>query len=365
MTVQQRIAETRIANLLAWYDEHRRDLPWREAPGGRPDPYRVWLSEIMLQQTTVPAVIPYFHKFTERWPTVQNLAVATLDDVLAAWAGLGYYARARNLHACAVQVADAHGGIFPDDPAALLKLPGIGPYTAAAIAAIVFKIPCMPVDGNIERVVARLDAIETRLPAAKPQIHDAAQRLVATARPGDMAQAMMDLGASLCAPRRTDCDICPLAEGCRARENGNAEQLPVKAPKKARPMRTGAIYWIERNDGAVLIRKRPLSGLLGGMSEFPSTPWIEARAVHSLAAAMPDCVAFHNLECAADAEPVRHIFTHFTLELWPYRVAIPPGTNLVGLLDPGQYRWVHPDKFVQEALPSVMKKVAGQVLIKI
>jgi A/G-specific adenine glycosylase len=362
MSNQRRTAELRIENLLAWYDEHRRDLPWREAPGRRSDPYRVWLSEIMLQQTTVPAVVPYFQKFTARWPTVHDLAAAALDDVLAAWAGLGYYARARNLHACAVRVANGFGGVFPDDPAALIKLPGIGPYTAAAIAAIAFNIPRMPVDGNIERVVVRLDAIETPLPKAKLLIHEAAQRLVAPTRPGDMAQAMMDLGASLCAPRRTFCDDCPLADGCLARAMGITGRLPVKAPKKPRPMRTGAIYWIEREDGTVLIRRRPLSGLLGGMSEFPSTPWIERDIDHSLAAAMPDDVAFHGLECVAYGGPVRHVFTHFTLELWPYRVDVPQEADLGGLLDPGKYQWVQPGKFAREALPSVMKKVAGHLL---
>ncbi len=362
MSEQQRTAHARISSLLDWYDRHRRDLPWRSAPGLRPDPYRVWLSEIMLQQTTVPAVVPYFLKFTERWPTVHGLAAAELDDILAAWAGLGYYARARNLHACAVRVVDHHDGVFPDNTAALLKLPGIGPYTAAAIGAIAFDIPVMPVDGNIERVVARLDAIDTPLPKAKPLIHKAAQRLVALARPGDMAQALMDLGASLCAPARTRCDDCPLAEGCRARAMGIAGQLPVKAPRRPRPLRTGAIYWIERGDGTVLIRKRPRSGLLGGMSEFPSTPWREGETDHSLASAMPDCAAFHDLHSVADARPVRHIFTHFTLELWPYRVALPTETGRDGLLDPLQYQWVQPAKFSREALPSIMKKVAGHML---
>ena len=362
MPDQQQVAETRIANLLAWYDAHRRDLPWRVAPGARADPYRVWLSEIMLQQTTVATVIPYYQKFTARWPSVRDLATAALDDVLAAWAGLGYYARARNLHACAVQVSEMHNGVFPDNPSALLKLPGIGPYTAAAIGAIAFNFPRMPVDGNIERVVARLEAIEVPLPGAKPLIHDAAQRLIAPARAGDMAQAMMDLGASLCAPARTRCGDCPLADGCRARAMGIAGRLPVKAPKKARPLRTGAIYWIVRDDGAVLIRKRPLSGLLGGMSEFPTTPWVEDEADHSLAAAMPGYPAFHNLDCVADGGPVRHVFTHFALELWPYRVAFPNGADIGRTLDPARYQWVQPGKFAREALPSVMKKVAGHML---
>ena len=228
--------------MLAWYDRHRRTLPWRAPAGERTDPYRVWLSEIMLQQTTVATVGDYFRRFVERWPTVEALAAAPLDDVLSAWAGLGYYARARNLHACAQAVAERHGGRFPEDEAGLLALPGIGPYTAAAIRAIAFDQPASAVDGNVERVIARLFAIETPLPDAKPEIHARAAELVPQQRAGDYAQAMMDLGATVCTPRNPRCVICPLMDGCRARQLGIAEELPRRAPKADKPTRRGLAF---------------------------------------------------------------------------------------------------------------------------
>ena len=261
--------------LLRWYDAHRRELPWRAPPGERAEPYRVWLSEIMLQQTVAAAAGPYFLRFVERWPDVGALAAASLDEVLQAWQGLGYYARARNLHAAARIVAAQHGGRFPDSEAGLRALPGVGAYTAAAIAAIAFERKAVVVDGNVERVMARLFRVETPLPAAKKAIRDAAAELTPDERPGDYAQAVMDLGATVCLPRRPRCGACPWSGGCLARAAGIAESLPVKAPKRERPVRRGIAYWTEDGAGRVLLRRRPENGLLGGMMEVPSGPWVE------------------------------------------------------------------------------------------
>ena len=248
-------------------------LPWRALPGETPDPYRVWLSEIMLQQTTVRAVAPYFARFTARWPDVRALAAAPLDDVLRLWAGLGYYARARNLHACARAVVERHGGRFPQSEAELAALPGIGPYTAAAIAAIAFDARAAPVDGNIERVVTRLFAVEDELPAAKPTIRRLAETLVPAARAGDFAQALMDLGATVCTPKKPACALCPWIDACAARRRGDPESFPVKAPKREGRLRRGAAFVVARADGCVLVRSRPPKGLLGGMTEVPTTEW--------------------------------------------------------------------------------------------
>src|SRR5512143_3817114 len=281
------MATSHASRLLAWYDRHRRTMPWRAPAGERTEPYRVWLSEIMLQQTTVATVGDYFRRFVERWPTVEALAGAPLDEVLSAWAGLGYYARARNLHACARAVAEQQDGRFPEDEAGLLALPGIGRYTAAAIQAIAFDRPASAVDGNVERVIARLFAIETPLPDAKPEIQARGARLVPEARAGDYAQAMMDLGATVCTPRNPRCVICPLMANCRARKLGIAEELPRRAPKVAKPTRRGLAFVLARKDGAILLRKRPTKGLLGGMDEVPSSAWREGRlvAAHALAEA--------------------------------------------------------------------------------
>lgn len=293
------------ARLLAWYDDHARILPWRAPPGApAPDPYRVWLSEIMLQQTQVASVIPYFERFTARWPTVEALAAADEAELMAAWAGLGYYARARNLIACARAVADAYGGRFPDSEEGLRALPGIGAYTAAAIAAIAFDRRAVVVDGNVERVVARLFAVELPLPGAKPELHALADRITPGARPGDFAQAMMDLGATICTPRSPKCLICPLAETCAGRAGGAPERFPLKAPKKVKPVRHGTLFWLER-DGAVLLVRRPAKGLLGGMRALPTGPWADE----------PPGLA--DAPCAADwameNAQLRHIFTHFEL----------------------------------------------------
>jgi A/G-specific adenine glycosylase len=292
--------------LLAWYDRSAREMPWRVGPaeraaGRRPDPYRVWLSEIMLQQTTVATVRGYFRRFTDRWPTVEALAAAADAEVMAAWAGLGYYARARNLLACARAVAAAGG--FPDSAEALRRLPGIGPYTAAAVAAIAFDRPATVVDGNVERVVARLFAVETPLPRARGELAALAARLTPDRRPGDHAQAMMDLGATICTPRRPACDLCPLADRCRARAAGTAADLPRKAPRAPRPQRSGIVWVARRDDGALLVEQRPPRGLLGGTIGFPGTPWDGGGGEAPLAAAW------------RPAGEVRHGFTHFDLSL--------------------------------------------------
>ncbi|MBP6768328.1 MAG: A/G-specific adenine glycosylase [Reyranella sp.] len=341
---------THADRLLAWYDRHRRTLPWRAAPGERTAPYRVWLSEIMLQQTTVATVGEYFRRFVERWPTVEALAAAPLDEVLSAWAGLGYYARARNLHACAQAVANGHGGRFPEDEASLLALPGIGRYTAAAIQAIAFDLPASAVDGNVERVIARLYAIETPLPDAKPDIQVRAARLVPQQRAGDYAQAMMDLGATVCIPRNPRCVICPLMQGCKGRRQGIAEELPRRAPKAEKPTRRGLAFVLLRKDGAVLLRKRPAKGLLGGMDEVPSSAWREGPFVEAPALAEAPVPARWTVMDGL----VRHTFTHFHLELTIARAMATTGR--LAALAPGT-SWAALDQLDERALPTVMRKV--------
>ncbi|MEO0485576.1 MAG: A/G-specific adenine glycosylase [Pseudomonadota bacterium] len=297
--------------LLAWYDRHARVMPWRVGPadraaGVRPDPYRVWLSEVMLQQTTVAAVRDYFRAFTDRWPSVSDLAAAEDADVMAAWAGLGYYARARNLLKCARAVVADHGGQFPATREALLTLPGIGPYTASAIASIAFDVPATVVDGNVERVMARLHNVHTPLPRAKGELTEIAERYTPQARPGDYAQAVMDLGATICTPRSPACGICPLSTDCAARRDGTAPDLPRKEPKKPKPTRRGVAYVAIRDDGALLLERRPDTGLLGGTLGWPSTDWSEAP----VAPAPPLPAAWQRVEAE-----VRHTFTHFHLIL--------------------------------------------------
>ncbi|HXE16011.1 MAG TPA: A/G-specific adenine glycosylase [Stellaceae bacterium] len=336
--------------LLAWYDRHRRDLPWRAHPGETPDPYRVWLSEIMLQQTTVATVGPRFGAFLARWPDVRALAAAALDDVLHEWQGLGYYARARNLHACARAIVAVHGGEFPADEAMLRTLPGIGAYTAAAVAALAFDIPATPLDGNIERVVARLFAVEEPLPGAKEQIRALAATLTPARRPGDYAQAAMDLGATICTPLRPACALCPWREPCRARARGIAEELPRQLPKKPKPQRFGVVFWAVRKDGAVLLRRRPDKGLLGGMMEFPSTPWREAKwSTPAIIAESPV-----TSEWAPVPGLVRHGFTHFDLALGIW-IGKAPKTL------PDGFVVTPPERFNTLALPTLMKKVAAHV----
>ena len=298
--------------LLAWYDAHARTLPWRASPGsdGQADPYRIWLSEVMLQQTTVAAVRGYFARFTAAWPDVHALAAADDADVMAAWAGLGYYARARNLLACARVVSRERGGAFPDTEAGLRALPGIGAYTAAAVAAIAFGRRAVVVDGNVERVMARLRAVETPMPAARPALREAAAALTPDARPGDYAQAVMDLGATVCTPRAPSCLLCPWSDACEGRARGIAATLPAKAPKRVKPQRRGHVY-LARRDGAWLLETRPARGLLGGMTAFPTTAW-EAAPVEA-----PPLDA----DWRAVGE-VRHGFTHFDLALTVWRAEV-------------------------------------------
>jgi A/G-specific adenine glycosylase len=342
--------------LLAWYDRHRRRLPWRAAPGEPSDPYRVWLSEIMLQQTTVKAVGPYYARFLARWPDVRVLAAAPLDEVLKTWAGLGYYSRARNLHACALAVVERHDGIFPRDEAELRALPGIGGYTAAAIAAIAYDVPALPIDGNVERVIARLYAVETPLPAAKREIAGLALGMRPQNRAGDFAQALMDLGATICTPKRPACGLCPWQGSCVAEKRGDAEAFPRRTPKREGALRRGGAFVARRTDGYLLLRARPPRGLLGGMTEVPTTAW---TAEFEAADALKDAPRFSRQEIAWRRVPgmVRHVFTHFPLELVVYAAHVPAGARA-----PKGTRWVALDAVAGEALPSLMRKVIAHGL---
>jgi len=354
------ISSPQPTDLLAWYDRHRRVLPWRAPPGRRADPYHVWLSEIMLQQTTVKAVGPYYARFLARWPDLSALAAAPLDDVLKAWAGLGYYARARNLHACARAVVERHGGEIPQSEPELRALPGIGAYTAAAIASIAFDAPATPVDGNVERVIARLYAVTTPLPGAKPEISRLARALTPQNRAGDFAQAMMDLGATICTPKNPACALCPFNQNCTARRRGEAEAYPYRTPKREGVLRRGAAFVARRADGFVLVRTRPTKGLLGGMTEVPTTEWSkdfdESQALDGAPVfgkvKSRKLIAWHRI-----AGTVRHVFTHFPLELSVHVADLPARTPA-----PKGTRWVARDELAGEALPSVMRKVLAHAL---
>jgi A/G-specific adenine glycosylase len=363
-------ASERPALLLAWYDRHRRVLPWRPPAGHKPDPYAVWLSEIMLQQTGVKTVGPYFQKFLARWPDVTALGRASLDDVLRMWAGLGYYSRARNLHACAVVVSRDHGGAFPDSEEGLRSLPGIGPYTAAAIAAIAFDRRTMPVDGNIERVVSRLFAVEETLPQAKPEIQKLAATLLGDARAGDekktragdekksragdSAQALMDIGASICTPKKPACSLCPINEGCAARQRGDQETFPRKAPKKAGDLRRGAAFVVTRGS-ELLVRTRPEKGLLGGMTEVPGSEWRAGQADEAALKQAPKLTGATRWRRRLGV--VTHVFTHFPLELVVYTAEVAARTRA-----PKDMRWVPVATLDGEALPNVMRKAIAHGL---
>jgi A/G-specific adenine glycosylase len=346
--------EPDAGRLLAWYGRHRRRLPWRAEPGKAADPYRVWLSEIMLQQTTVRAVGPYYEKFLARFPTLADLARARLDDVLQLWAGLGYYARARNLHACARAVLERHRGEFPDTESQLRALPGIGTYTAAAIAAIAFGRKSTPVDGNVERVIARLFAIETPLPHAKPKIRAIAESLTPSRRTGDFAQAMMDLGSTICTPKRPACALCPWSGECRALGRGDMDSFPRKTPKAKGRLRRGAAFVAIREDGAILLRTRPAEGLLGGMTEVPTTEWTTDFDPKKAGRGAPLKARWRRLPGA-----VRHVFTHFPLELTVYRTLVPKDTQ-----PPRGARWSAVEQISGEALPKVMHKVIAHAGVR-
>jgi len=344
--------------LLAWYDKEQRELPWRATSRKHSDPYKVWLSEIMLQQTTVKAVIPYFEKFLVRWPSITGLAAAHLDEVLAAWAGLGYYLRARNLHKCAQVVSREYDGCFPSSEAELQKLPGIGPYTAAAIAAIAFGEPVTPVDGNVERVVARLFAMCQPLPTAKGELKRLAQTLTPEHRPGDFAQALMDLGATVCTPRKPSCLVCPVQTDCAASAKGIAASLPLRQARAERPFRVGIAFVALREDGHVLLRRRPEAGLLGGMLEAPTTEWADLLP--------PTEEVLRAAPLRADwwlvPGSVTHTFTHFRLNLIVYRAVVPADTALTFWAEPDRCRWVARRDLDTAALPSLMRKVVAHGL---
>ncbi|WP_423338155.1 A/G-specific adenine glycosylase [Rhizobium sp. HT1-10] len=355
MMTQKQPTPPSAAPLLAWYDRHHRDLPWRVSPamaarGVRPDPYHIWLSEVMLQQTTVAAVKAYFLKFIGRWPTVIDLAAAPVDDVMAAWAGLGYYARARNLKKCADAVANEHGGWFPDTEEGLRALPGIGDYTSAAVAAIAFDRQAAVMDGNVERVISRLYAISTPLPAAKPLMKQKVVALTPPIRPGDFAQAMMDLGATICTPKRPACSLCPFNGSCEALRLHDPEYFPVKAPKKTKPVRQGAAFVAVNRDGEILLRRRIDSGLLGGMTEVPTTAWTARLDGETTLEAAPFEADWQ--ACGI----VVHVFTHFELRLSIFRAA-------VGATSGADDGWWEPvTNLDSQALPTVMKKAIAQAI---
>lgn len=352
MTLQAVNVEGFRGDLLAWYDRHRRVLPWRALAGVTADPYRVWLSEIMLQQTTVQAVIPYFLKFTDRWPDVHALARAPSGDVMEYWAGLGYYARARNLHKCAQVVSAEYDGVFPDTEEGLQQLPGIGPYTAAAIAAIAFNRPANVVDGNVERVMARIHAVTETVPGAKPQLKKLAAMMAdgECARPGDYAQALMDLGATVCTPSSPKCMICPVMTHCAAKAAGIAASLPARAAKAQKPRRHGYIYWIEGREGRILFERRPEKGLLGGTVGLPTSAWVD-RAIEKTHL---DFI----IKGKESRVAVRHVFTHFDLEL----AGVTADMGEADIPEGRGYFWVDREKAGMLGVPTVFRKALKQFI---
>jgi len=343
-------------DILMWYESHRRHLPWRSEKGATSDPYVVWLSEIMLQQTTVAAVKPYFQKFMARWPSLQALAQSELDSVLTEWAGLGYYARARNLHKCANLIVKECGGRFPESEEELKKLPGIGPYTAAAITAIAFNRPAVVVDGNVERVIARLFNISDPLPGAKNVLKAKAAELTSHDYPGDYAQAIMDLGATICKPRNPSCALCPWHKACEGLRCDVHGFLPLRSPKKPKSKRYGVAFWILDSDGSVLLRRRREKGLLGGMMEIPSSTWRELSwGEEELEAEAPVRARWRPLKGL-----VSHTFTHFHLELRVLAATVLGET--AAKLENAATTWVPIDQLGAYALPSVMKKIVTHAL---
>jgi len=342
---------SKAEKILGWYDQNRRHLPWRSAPDVIANPYHVWLSEIMLQQTTVITVKPYFEDFLERWPQLNDLASASLDDVLHLWQGLGYYARARNLHKCANIIISEYGGNFPENENDLLKLPGIGPYTAAAIVAIAFGKKATPIDGNIERVITRLFAILEPIPLSKKKLGELACAMTPDDRAGDFAQSLMDIGATICTPKNPICKLCPLIGECAAESEGIANDLPTRAPKRSKPTREGVIFWLTNDKGEVLLRRRPEKGLLGGMVELPSSDWQENhRPLKESLSEAPAEVDWQILP-----GKVKHTFTHFHLELDVAIGHCSKPKSIRGI-------WTNTSNFNEYALPTVIKKVVSHTL---
>lgn len=349
-SARRRIPNPNAQALLKWYDRHQRILPWRALRDITPDPYHVWLSEIMLQQTTVAAVGPYYQRFLKRWPTLKDLAKASIDEVRQMWAGLGYYRRAQSLHDCAILVCAKYDGVFPQSEAELLELPGFGPYTAAAVASIAFDKRANVVDGNVERVISRLFAIQTPLPQAKAEIRKAAFSLLPTSRHGDYAQALMDLGATICTPRNPKCDLCPWIKACQAHALGVQQELPRKIKAKTRPIRRAIAFVLTNAEGKILLRRRSNPGLLGGMMEVPSTTWNEG--------AMPDLSDMHRqapvlAKWTLLPGKVKHVFSHFQFEVAVATASLKGkqmSRKLSGL-------WVAPAELKDHALPSVMIKI--------
>tara|TARA_E500000075_G_C6981073_1_gene316698 strand:- start:286 stop:1350 length:1065 start_codon:yes stop_codon:yes gene_type:complete len=347
---KQKEIKERVTKILGWYDAHRRTLPWRSEPGVVPNPYHVWLSEIMLQQTTVATVKSYFEYFLTRWPKIENLAEASLDDVLHAWQGLGYYARARNLHKCAKAISSDYDSRFPETESALLSLPGIGPYTASAIMAIAFNKKATPMDGNIERVITRLYAVAEPLPKSKKYLYQLAKQMTPDQRAGDYAQALMDIGATICKPKSSKCSICPLMHNCIAKSKGLEGELPKREKKPIKPLRQATVFWVTRSSGKVLLRKRPEKGLLGGMIEIPSSSWeVERKSRAELIEQAP-----FDINWTIVPGTIRHTFTHFHLDL-EILSGTYEGKSLIGDI------WSMPHQFNDHALPTVMKKVIAHV----
>ncbi len=347
--------------LLGWYDQHARELPWRIAPGAaapiRPDPYHIWLSEIMLQQTVVKAVIPYFETFLQQWPSVFEMAACEQEEVLKRWAGLGYYARARNLHACAREIVSKHDGRFPSGEKALLALPGIGPYTASAIRAIAFDQNATVVDGNVERVVARLFALKKPLRDIKAVLKQKAGQLTPDKRPGDYAQAMMDLGATICTPASPKCSSCPLTSHCVAHRQDCAASLPVRAPKKPKPVRYGMAFLVLRSDGAVLLRQRSEKGLLAKMLEVPATSWCVKPSPNHQASVSDEEAAPVRADWHGVRGVVLHTFTHFHLQLEVKLARVGMDCAPLAGADPERCRWVLQADLAEQALPGIMRKI--------
>jgi len=336
--------------LLTWYDRHKRVMPWRTIKNSKKVPYKIWLSEIMLQQTTVTTVGPYFQHFLKTWPTIDELANASLDDVLKVWQGLGYYSRARNLHKCAKLICNNFDGRFPNTEEQLEQLPGIGPYTAAAILAIAFDKPAIVVDGNVERVITRVFGIFKPLPEARPIIKDCAAKLApktTRGRPGDYAQAVMDLGATVCRPRKPLCDLCPWEKYCIAKQQNFVDQVPRKAPKKLKAVRKGVVFLALMSDGSLFLRRRPENGLLGGMMEFPSTVWLErSLSLKEICEAAP-----FKTQWVKITGTVNQAFSHFQLQLQVRVAVVNDQTQIFGGI------WVDRDRLDEFALPNLMKKV--------